>query len=80
MTTDSSREAPFVLKMLVACIAVQTIMLAYTITRSAERRGTTVVISTSREGGPERGASCPRPRDPMVSFTVNPLPLKEKVI
>jgi len=62
-------------KMLVACIAVQTVMLAYTVTRSAERHGTTIVILTSREGGPERGASCPRPRDHMVSFKVNPQPL-----
>jgi len=80
MTADSPREAPFVLKMLVACIAVQTIMLAYTITRSAERRGTTVVISTSRQGEPERGASCPRPRDHMVRFKANPQPFNEKVI
>jgi hypothetical protein len=78
MSAESPREAPFVLKVLVACIAVQTFMLAYTITRSAERRGTTVVISTSGEGGPERGASCPGPRDPMVSFTVKPGPLEEK--
>ena len=80
MNEDLPRGVPFVLKMLVACIAVQTIMLAYTITRSAERRGTTIVISTSSEGGPERGASCPQPRDPMVSLKINPQLLNEKVI
>ena len=80
MNEDLPRGVPFVLKMLVACIAVQTIMLTYTITRSAERRGTTIVISTSREGGPERGASCPQPRNPMVSLKINPQLLNEKVI
>jgi len=80
MSADSPREVPFVLKVLVACIAMQTVMLAFSITRSAERRGTTVIISTSRADGPERGASCPRPRDPMVSFKSNPRPLKENPI
>lgn len=80
MNEDFPCGVPFVLKMLVACIAVQTIMLAYTVNRNAERRGTTVVISTSREGGPERGASCPQPRNPMVSLKINPELLNEKVI
>lgn len=80
MNKDFPCGVPFVFKMLVACIAVQTIILAYTVNRNAERRGTTVVISTSREGGTERGASCPRQPDPMVSFKVNPQPLNEKVV
>ena len=67
------------LKMLTACIAMQTIMLTYTVAKGAEHRGITVVISTSREGGPERGASCPQPRNPLVRLDVNAEPFNEKV-
>ena len=68
------------LKMLTACIAMQTVMIMYTIAKGAEYRGTTVVISTSRESGPERGASCPKPRNLPVRLDLNSQPFNEKVI
>lgn len=68
------------LKMLTACIAIQTVIITYTIAKGAEHRGTTVVISTSRESGPERDASCPQPRNPLVRLDLDPQPLNEKVI
>ena len=68
------------LKMLAACIAMQTVITTYTIAKGAEHRGTTVVVSTSRESGPERGASCPQPRNPLVRLDLDPQPLNEKVI
>lgn len=68
------------LKMLTLCIAMQTVIIMYNIAKGAEHRGTTVVISTSRESGPERGVSCPQPRNPLVRLDLDPQPLNEKVI
>ena len=79
MKKESTREVPFMLKMLTACIAMQTVVITYTIAEAAEHRGTTVVVSTSRDSGPERGASCPQPRNPLVRLDLNPEPLNEKV-
>lgn len=68
MTADSPQRAPFVLKILAACIAVQTIMLTYSITKSAERRGSTIIISTERKDDSESRAACPITRE---QFFVN---------
>lgn len=68
MNEDFPCGVPLVLKILVACIAVQTIMLTYNTTKSAERRGSTIIISTGRKDDSEGRAACPITRE---QFFVN---------